>query len=128
MIGTAPHPHVAPYADRRLAPSLLRRLPPPRLARAPLLAGTFVWLFLRGCIGYPASLAALALGALLVAMGGAVVALVESHRRGDMLLLGNLGVGRWTVALLGALPAPLLDAVVGPALPDVPGLLVRMGG
>lgn len=111
-----------------LRSSVPRYLPPPTLARAPLLVGAFVWLFLRACIGFPVTVAALAVGAVIIAAAAAAVALVEARRHGDLLLLGNLGVPARAVALLAALPPLLLDLAFGTSvLRGLAGLLERMG-
>lgn len=87
-----------------------------------------MWLFLRACIGFPATQTALAMGTAIIVAVAALVAVVEARRNGDLLLLGNLGVRARTVALLAAPPPLLLDLLVGPALGDQPGLLALLQG
>ena len=80
------------------------------------------------CIGFPATRTELAVGTAIIVAVAALVAVVEARRHGDLLLLGNLGVRPRTVALLAA-PLPLLlDVLVGPRLPDQPGILAMMFG
>ena len=98
------------------------------MARPPLRAGALVWFFLRVCIGFPGTRTELALGTAIIIVFAAVVAVVEARRHGDLLLLGNLGVRAAAVALLAALPPALLDLLVGPRMPDQPGILQMMQG
>jgi hypothetical protein len=51
-------------------------------------------------------------GSILMVALTAILGLVDIHVRGERALIGNLGLSRSTLALIGATPAVVLEVVV----------------
>jgi hypothetical protein len=97
-----------------------------RLALGFVLRGVGSWLFVRALVGV---MPGLLLPTLLVLGTSAGLAAVDAHRRRLPLFLSNLGVAPSAVLLYWLAPVLLLELpLLGPNVPEVPGLLARLAG
>lgn len=97
-----------------------------RLALGFVLRGVGSWVFIRVLVGV---MPGLLLPTLLVLGTSAGLAAVDVHRRRLPLFLSNLGVAPSAVLLYWLVPVLLLELpLLGPGVPEVPGLLARLAG
>lgn len=94
---------------------------PDRAFLIPLLVrGAFLWLVLRAVFafiamlieGAPQPIVVPGQAALWLVLIVAVLGMIELRRRNQLLLLANLGVRRWVLALLCAAPAILGELAI----------------